>query len=47
VDLPRVIGHLKASGYHGWYSWEDEPEGRNPMLIAAESRKWIEKQLGT
>jgi hypothetical protein len=31
-------------GYSGWYSWEDEPEDRNPMLIAAEMRQYIERR---
>jgi len=44
--LPQVIAHLKSTGYTGWYSWEDEPEDRNPMDIAADSHAWITRQLG-
>jgi len=47
ADLSKVIAQLKSSGYSGWYSWEDEPENRNPMDIAVESRRWIESQLAT
>ena len=45
ASLAGVIAHLKSIGYAGYYSWEDEPEGRNPMDIAAESRLWIENEL--
>jgi sugar phosphate isomerase/epimerase len=45
VNIAGVIATLKAIGYAGWYSWEDEPEHRNPMLIAAEMRQWIETEL--
>ena len=43
VDIPAVIAALKEIGYDGWYSWEDEPEDRNPMEIAAEMRTYIER----
>jgi sugar phosphate isomerase/epimerase len=43
VDIPGVVKALKAIGYAGWYSWEDEPEDRNPMLIAREMRQYIEQ----
>ena len=36
---------LKELGYAGWYSWEDEPEDRNPFDSAVRNRRWIEKQL--
>ncbi len=39
------IAELKKSGYSGWYSWEDEPEDRNPFDSAVRNRHWIEKQL--
>jgi sugar phosphate isomerase/epimerase len=45
ANLAEVIAYLKASGYTGWYSWEDEPEERNPMLIAAKSQRWIQSEL--
>ena len=31
---PPSSAALKEIGYQGWYSWEDEPEDRNPMEIA-------------
>jgi len=40
------IAELKKNGYSGWYSWEDEPEDRNPFDSAVRNRNWIEKQLG-
>ncbi|HPC17122.1 MAG TPA: sugar phosphate isomerase/epimerase family protein [Candidatus Hydrogenedentes bacterium] len=40
------IAELKKIGYTGWYSWEDEPEDRNPFDSAVRNRNWIEKQLG-
>jgi sugar phosphate isomerase/epimerase len=40
------IAALKEIGYSGWYSWEDEPEDRNPFDSAVRNRRWIEKQLG-
>lgn len=43
VDLPGVFRQLKAIGYRGELSWEDEPEDRNPFDIAAQMRTWIER----
>lgn len=43
VDLAGVFRELKAIGYRGDLSWEDEPENRNPMEIAADMRLWIER----
>jgi sugar phosphate isomerase/epimerase len=45
VDLVGLFAALKDGGYCGWYSWEDEPEDRNPMEIAAASRAWIARHL--
>ncbi len=45
VNMPGVMTALKDIGYTGYYSWEDEPEARNPMAIAAEMREWIETQI--
>ena len=44
VDIPGVLRELKAIGYTGVLSWEDEPEDRNPFEIAAEMRQYIEQQ---
>lgn len=45
VDLEGTFRDLKAMNYTGWFAWEDEPEDRNPMSIAAEMRKWIEQRV--
>ena len=45
VNIAGSIQTLKEMGYAGWYSWEDEPEDRNPMDIAQAMREWIEEQL--
>jgi sugar phosphate isomerase/epimerase len=44
-----VAGCLKAlrsTGYSGVYSWEDEPEERNPFDSAVRYRQWIEAKVG-
>ncbi len=46
AQVAGCIAALKAGGYAGWYSWEDEPEDRNPFDSAVRNRRWIEKQLG-
>jgi sugar phosphate isomerase/epimerase len=33
---------LRDIGYSGWYSWEDEPEDRNPFDSAVRNRAWLE-----
>jgi sugar phosphate isomerase/epimerase len=45
VDVRNVIRALKEIGYTGWYSWEDEPEDRNPMEIAGQMRELIAREL--
>jgi sugar phosphate isomerase/epimerase len=45
VDLEGCFQALRGIGYTGWYSWEDEPEDRNPMESAARNRAWIEEHL--
>ena len=45
ADAAGCIEALKAIGYAGWYSWEDEPEDRNPMDSAERNRRWIEERL--
>lgn len=32
-------------GCPGWYSWEDEPEDRNPFDGARRNREWLEERL--
>ncbi len=45
VGMPAVFDALKEVGYRGSYSWEDEPENRNPLDTAIENRRYIERQL--
>jgi L-ribulose-5-phosphate 3-epimerase len=45
VDVAGVLRALRAIGYTGWYSWEDEPEDRDPFASAARNRAWIEEHL--
>jgi sugar phosphate isomerase/epimerase len=43
VNIAATVAALKAIGYSGWYSWEDEPEDRNPFDIAGEMLQYIGK----
>ena len=45
VGIRSVITTLQDIGYSGWLSWEDEPEDRNPMDIAAAMRAYIQGAL--
>ena len=45
AQVAACIAALKEIGYSGWYSWEDEPEDRNPLDSAVRNRHWLEKQL--
>jgi sugar phosphate isomerase/epimerase len=45
ADVAGCITALHGVQYTGWYSWEDEPEDRNPFDSAARNREWIEKRL--
>jgi len=45
ADVAGCIAALREGKYAGWYSWEDEPEDRNPFDSAVRNREWIEKQL--
>lgn len=47
--VANVVGclqALKAIKYQGAYSWEDEPEDRNPFESAKRNREWIERHVG-
>lgn len=44
VGIPAVLETLAEMGYSGHLSWEDEPEDRNPLDIAAEMRSYIESR---
>ena len=45
ADVAGCLAALREVKYAGWYSWEDEPEDRNPFDSAVRNREWIEKQL--
>jgi sugar phosphate isomerase/epimerase len=45
VDVPAALEALRETGYTGWYSWEDEPEDRNPFHSAVRNREWLEARL--
>ena len=45
VDVAGACKALREIGYAGWYSWEDEPEDRNPFDSAVRNRRWIEQHL--
>lgn len=45
VDIPAALGALQSIEYPGWYSWEDEPEDRNPMELASWTLRYLRRQL--
>ena len=45
ADVAGCMAALRDVKYAGWYSWEDEPEDRNPFDSAVRNRQWIEKRL--
>jgi sugar phosphate isomerase/epimerase len=45
ADVAGCLAALREVKYAGWYSWEDEPEDRNPFDSAVRNREWIEKRL--
>lgn len=45
VDFPGTFAALREINYAGWYSWEDEPEDRNPLEIAAAMREYIAQSI--
>ena len=45
ADVAGCLAALREVKYAGWYSWEDEPEDRNPMDSAVRNREWIERRL--
>jgi sugar phosphate isomerase/epimerase len=45
VNVAASLRALREIGYTGWYSWEDEPEDRNPFDSAVRNRKWMESHL--
>ena len=45
ANVAGCLRTLRSMNYPGWYSWEDEPEDRNPFDSAKRNREWIEKLL--
>jgi sugar phosphate isomerase/epimerase len=45
ANLEGCLAALRQTGYAGAYSWEDEPEDRNPFDSAVRNRRWIESRL--
>jgi sugar phosphate isomerase/epimerase len=45
ADVAGCMAALREVEYAGWYSWEDEPEDRNPFDSAVRNREWIEKRI--
>jgi sugar phosphate isomerase/epimerase len=45
ADVAGCLAALREIKYAGWYSWEDEPEDRNPFDSAVRNREWLEKRL--
>jgi len=45
VNVAGCLQALRELGYRGWYSWEDEPEDRNPFDSAVRNRRWIVNRL--
>ena len=45
VGIPATLAALKGISYRGWYSWEDEPEDRNPMDLAPWTLAYLRRQL--
>jgi L-ribulose-5-phosphate 3-epimerase len=45
VNVAECMKTLQSMKYSGWYSWEDEPEDRNPFDSARRNREWMEKHL--
>jgi inosose dehydratase len=52
VDVPAIVGHLRARGYDGWYTLEqdtilaEEPIGKGPVEDVATSADYLREVLG-
>jgi len=46
AQVSVCLDALRTIGYEGWYSWEDEPEDRNPFDSAARNLQWIREHMG-
>jgi sugar phosphate isomerase/epimerase len=45
VNVPAVLAARRSIGYAGWYSWEDEPEDRNPMDLAQWTLAYLKERV--
>jgi sugar phosphate isomerase/epimerase len=45
AKVSECMSALRAISYKGAYSWEDEPEDRNPFDSARQNLQWIEQHL--
>jgi inosose dehydratase len=47
VDVPAIVGHLRARGYEGWYTLEqdtilaEEPTGEGPVADVWASAEYL------
>jgi inosose dehydratase len=52
VDVPAIVGHVRAHGYSGWYTLEqdtiltEEPKGEGPVADARTSAEYLRTVLG-
>ena len=52
VDVPAIVGHLRACGYDGWYTLEqdtilaEEPTNKGPVEDVATSAEYLREVLG-
>ena len=52
LDVPAIVGHLRARGYDGWYTLEqdtilaEEPIGKGPVEDVATSADYLREVLG-
>ncbi len=45
VHVAECLETLRSLKYTGWYSWEDEPEDRNPFDSAKRNLLWLNQHL--
>ncbi len=45
VKVTECLKTLKSLDYKGWYSWEDEPEDRNPLDSAKRNLHWLGQNI--
>jgi sugar phosphate isomerase/epimerase len=45
ANVEAALRAFHEIGYTGWYSWEDEPEDRNPFDSAVRNREWLADRI--